>query len=127
MTRYYDELARYERDGFTVIVDKSWEDLAVRDSFDDTCHDIKEIERKIDNGTYDWFFVRVRAMVEDLEMGSAYLGGMLYENPADCLTDGCVEDAIYEALTEAKKDVYRLKQKFAELSDMVDREGVSVV
>jgi hypothetical protein len=127
MTRYYDELARYERDGFTVIVDKSWEDLAVRDIFDDTCHDIKEIERKIDNGTYDWFFVRVRAMVEDLEMGSAYLGAMLYENPADCLTDGCVEDMIYEALTEAKKDVYRLKQKFAELSDMVDREGVSVV
>lgn len=127
MTRYYDELARYERDGFTVIVDKSWEDLAVRDSFDDTYHDIKEIERKIDNGTYDWFFVRVRAMVEDLEMGSAYLGGMLYENPADCLTDGCVEGMIYEALTEAKKDVYRLKQKFAELSDMVDREGVSVV
>jgi hypothetical protein len=127
MTRYYDELARYERDGFTVIVDKSWEDLAIRDCFDDTCHDIKEIERKIDNGTYDWFFVRVRAMVEDLEMGSAYLGGMLYENPADCLTDGCVEDMIYEALTEAKKDVYRLKQKFAELSDMVDREGVSVV
>jgi hypothetical protein len=31
---------------------------------------------------------------------------------------------IYEAMTEAKKDVYRLKQKFAELSDLVDAEGV---
>jgi hypothetical protein len=52
---------------------------------------------------------------------------MLYEDPKECLTDGTAEDMIYEALTEAKKDVYRLKQKFAELSDMVDREGVSVV
>jgi hypothetical protein len=127
MQRYYDTLAEFERDGFTVIVDKTWEDLAVRDCFDDTCHDIKELERKIDNGTYEWFMMRVRVLVEGLEMGSAYLGGMLYDNPKECLTDGTAEDMIYEALTEAKKDVYRLKQKFAELSDMVDREGVSVV
>jgi hypothetical protein len=127
MQRYYDTLAEFERDGFTVIVDKTWEDLAVRDCFDDTCHDIKELERKIDNGTYEWFMMRVRVLVEGLELGSAYLGGMLYEDPKECLTDGTAEDMIYEALTEAKKDVYRLKQKFAELSDMVDREGVSVV
>ena len=127
MQRYYDTLAEFERDGFTVIVDKTWEDLAVRDCFDDTCHDIKELERKIDNGTYEWFMMRVRVLVEGLELGSAYLGGMLYEDPKECLKDGTAEDMIYEALTEAKKDVYRLKQKFAELSDMVDREGVSVV
>ena len=124
--RYYDTLAEFERDGFTVIVDKTWEDLPVRDMFDDTCHDIKEIERKIDNGTYEWFMMRVRVMVEGLEMGSAYLGGMLYEDPKECLTDGTAEDMIYEALTEAKRDVYRLKQKFCELSDAIDREGVTV-
>ena len=38
--RYYDELATYERDGFTVIVDKSYEDLSPADCFDDGCHDI---------------------------------------------------------------------------------------
>jgi hypothetical protein len=123
--RYYDTLAEFERDGFTVIVDKTWEDLAVRDMFDDSCHDIKEIERKIDNGTYEWFMMRVRVLVEGLEMGSAYLGGMLYEKPEDCLTDGTAEDMIYEALTEAKRDVYRLKQKFCELSDAIDREAVT--
>ena len=127
MQRYYDTLAEFERDGFTVIVDKTWEDLAVRDCFDDSCHDIKELERKIDNGTYEWFMMRVRVLVEGLELGSAYLGGMLYEDPKECLTDGTAEDMIYEALTEAKRDVYRLKQKFCELSDMVDREGVSLV
>jgi hypothetical protein len=124
MQRYYDELATYERDGFTVIVDKTWEDLAVRDCFDDECHDIQELERKIDNGVYEWFMLRVRVMVEGLEMGSHYLGGCLYERPEEVLTDGTAEDCIGEALREAKRDVYRLKQKFAELSDMVDREGV---
>ena len=124
MQRYYDELATYQRDGFTVIVDKTWEDLAVRDCFDDSCHDILEIERKIDNGTYDWFMLRVRVLVEGLEMGSHYLGGCLYERPEEVLTDGIAEDCIWEALNEAKRDVYRLKQKFAELSDMIDAEGV---
>ena len=122
--RYYDTLAEYERDGFTVIVDKSWEDIPLRDCFDDSCFDIKDMENKVNNGTLDWFFVRVRVMVESLELGSACLGGMLYEDARECLTDGTVEDLIYEALTEAKKDVYRLKQKFCELSDMVDAETV---
>lgn len=122
--RYYDTLAEYERDGFTVIVDKSWEDIPLRDCFDDSCFDIKEMEDKVNSGLLDWFFVRVRVMVEGLELGSACLGGMLYEDARECLTDGTVEDLIYEALTEAKKDVYRLKQKFCELSDMVDRETV---
>jgi hypothetical protein len=122
--RYYDTLAEYERDGFTVVVDKSWEDIPLRDCFDDSCFDIKEMEDKVNSGLLDWFFVRVRVMVEGLELGSACLGGMLYEDARECLTDGTVEDLIYEALTEAKKDVYRLKQKFCELSDMVDRETV---
>ena len=29
--RYYDHLATYERDGFEIIVDKSYEDLNPRD------------------------------------------------------------------------------------------------
>jgi hypothetical protein len=40
------------------------------------------------------------------------------------LTDGTAEDCIGEALAEAKREVYKYKQKFAELSDMVDREGI---
>ena len=45
--RYYDTLAEYERDGFTVIVDKSWEDIPLRDCFDDSCFDIKDMENKV--------------------------------------------------------------------------------
>ena len=124
--RYYDELATYERDGFTVIVDKSWEDCSIRDLFDDTCYDIAEMEDKVNCGDLDWFMLRVRVMVDSLEMGSHYLGGCLYKDAREVLTDGTAEDCIGEALHEAKREVYKYKQKFAELSDMVDREGVEV-
>jgi hypothetical protein len=65
-------------------------------------------------------------MVDSLEMGSHYLGGCLYKDAREVLTDGTAEDCIGEALHEAKREVYKYKQKFAELSDMVDREGVEV-
>jgi hypothetical protein len=130
--RYYDELATYERDGFTVIVDKSYEDLSLSDCFDDSLDengvplfDLKEMARDIDSGNLDWFMLRVRVMVDSLEMGSHYLGGCLYKDAREVLTDGTAEDCIGEALHEAKREVYKYKQKFAELSDMVDREGVN--
>jgi hypothetical protein len=125
--RYYDELATYERDGFTVIVDKSYEDLNPRDCFDfDSEEEVSKMCKDIDNGNLDWFMLRVRVMVDSLEMGSHYLGGCLYKDAREVLTDGTAEDCIGEALHEAKREVYKYKQKFAELSDMVDREGVDV-
>jgi hypothetical protein len=122
--RDYDTIAEFERDGFTVIVDKTWEDLSPRQCFDDECHDIAQICRDIDSGNLDWFMLRVRVMVEGLELGSHYLGGCLYKDAREVLTDGTAEDCIGEALHEAKSQVYKYKQKFAELSDMVDREGI---
>jgi len=122
--RYYDTLAEFERDGYDIIVDKSYEDLDPRDSFDESCTDIDEIIRKIDNGTYEWFMLRVRVLVEGLELGSAYLGGCLYEDPREILTDGTAEDFIAEAMVEAKSKVYRLSRVFGGLSEAVDREAV---
>jgi hypothetical protein len=124
MTRYYDTLAEYERDGYTIIVDKTYEDFNPRDHFEDD--NIDEILRKIDNGTYEWFMLRVRVLVEGLELGSHYLGGCLYEDAREVLTDGTAEDCIGEALKEAKAQVYRLSRKFTELSYAVDAEGINV-
>ena len=122
--RYYDTLAEFEREGYDVIVDKTWEDLNPRDSFDDTVCDIDEIIKDIDRGHLDWFMLRVRVMVEGLELGSAYLGGCLYEDPREILTDGTAEDFIAEAMVEAKSKVYRLSRVFGGLSEAVDREAV---
>jgi hypothetical protein len=121
--QHYDELVTYEREGFSIIVDKTYEDMHPRDSFDDSCHDIDEICKDIDRGHLEWFMLRVRVLVEGLELGSSYLGGCLYEDPKEILTDGTAEDIIDEAMKEAKPKVYALKQKFAELSDMIDRDN----
>jgi len=122
--RYYDELATFERDGFTVVVDKTYEDLNPRDSFDDSCHDIDEIIKDIDRGHLEWFMLRVRAFVEGLELGSAYLGGCLYEDPKEILIDGTAEDMISEALAEAKRNVYPLMKKLQAINEEIEREGV---
>ena len=122
--RHYDLIERFERDGFDIVVDKTYEDMPPYDCFE--ADDIDEISRKIDNGTYDWFMLRVRVMVEGLELGSSYLGGCLYSDAKEVLTDGIAEDLIAGAMIEAKAQVYRLSKKFAELSEQVDRENACV-
>ena len=124
MTRYYEPIGEFERDGFEIIVDKTYEDMHPSDSFDDECYDIKELCEDIDSGRLDWFMLRVRVLVEGLELASEYLGGCLYKDAREVLTDGTADDLIDQALDSAKPKIYRLKQKFAELSDMVDREMV---
>jgi hypothetical protein len=125
--RYYDILATYERNGYEIIVDKSYEDLNPRDCFDDSCIDIEEIIKDIDRGHLDWFMLRVRVLVEGLELSSEYLGGCLYEDPREVLTDGTAEDIIDQAMTYAKQRVYMLSRKFTELSYAVDSELVQAV
>lgn len=111
--RDYDELMNEQRGPFTVIVDKTWEDLSPRDQFEDD--EIEEICRKIDNYTYDWFMLRVRVMFNDIELAANYLGGCLYEDARLVLTDGTAEDLIYSTLLEAKKPLEELKEKFANI------------
>jgi hypothetical protein len=125
MQRDYDELAIYQRDGYTIIVDKTWEDLDPRGQFEES--DLAEILEKINNYTYDWFVLRVRVLAEGVELGSAYLGGCLYEDSREVLIDGTAEDMIYEAMVEAKANVYRVYKKFAELNEVIEREGVTSV
>ena len=109
--RHYDTLARFEHSGFQIIVDKTWEEDPVSICFDDSCWDIEDIERKINSGVYDWFTLRVRAFVEDVELASAYLGGCLYESPAQVLEDGTVDDLLTEVIPEARQRVRTLRER----------------
>jgi hypothetical protein len=127
--RDYTTLAELDRDGFNVIVDKTWEDLHPQDSFDTSTdpdtgkpyYDIEDMCRKIDRGDLDWFMLRVRVMHEDVELAVNYVGGFLYEDATEVLRDGTAEDMIWEAVEEAKKRVPILIQG---LSKLVDKELV---
>jgi len=127
--RYYDHLATYQREGFEVIVDKTWEDIPLGDLFDTSIdpdtgkpyYDIEQMARDIDRGHLDWFMLRVRALVDGHELGSSYVGGFLYEDPREVLRDGTAEDMIWETVEEAKKEARRL---VGSLSKIVDTETV---
>jgi len=127
--RDYITLAELDREGFNVIVDKTWEDLHPQDSFDTSInpdtglpyYDIEDMCRKIDRGDLDWFMLRVRVMHEDVELAVNYVGGFLYEDATEVLRDGTAEDMIWETLEEAKKRVPILIQG---LSKLVDKELV---
>ena len=127
--RDYTTLAELDREGFNVIVDKTWEDLHPQDSFDTSIdpdtglpyYDIEDMCRKIDRGDLDWFMLRVRVMHEDVELAVNYVGGFLYEDATEVLRDGTAEDMIWEAVEEAKKRVPILIQG---LSKLVDKELV---
>ena len=121
--RHYDELMNEQRGPFQIIVDKTWEDLDPRGQFEDS--DIEEIIEKINNDTYEWFMLRTRVLFNDVELAYTYLGGCLYEDAREVLTDGTAEDQIYQCLLEAKTPLKELKEKFAEVDvDALDALAV---
>ena len=128
--RYYDTLAEYDRAGFNVIVDKTWEDLPLEDLFDTSIdpdtglpyYDVEQMARDIDRGRLDYFMLRVRVMHEDIELAVNYVGGFLYEDAAEVLRDGVAEDMISETIAEAQKRIPQLVEGLSKLA--VDTETV---
>ena len=127
--RDYTILATYEREGFVVVVDKTWEDMPLDHLFDtsedpDTgkpYYDIHEMYTQIEMGSLDYFMLRVRALVDGHELGSSYVGGFLYEDATEVLRDGTAESMIDEAIDEARKEALRL---VGSLSRVVDTAAV---
>ena len=109
MLRHFQEIARFQREGFDVIVDKTWEDTHPRDCFDDTCYDIREMCEDIDRGKYDWFVLRVSVELRGRTLAEEFLGGCLYEDCREVLSDGTAEDLIYMALERARAEAQVLK------------------
>lgn len=118
--RHWEELIRLEdRGGFEIIVDKTWEELHPEQCFDESVTDIQELCQKIDNCQLDWFMLRARALINGHELGSAYLGGCLYEDARETLEDGVAEDLIEQAVIEAREEALRL---IGSLTKLVDKE-----
>jgi hypothetical protein len=117
----WEVLSKQDRDGFTVIVEKLYEECHPRDLFDTSInpdtgrpyYDVDQICRDIDSGDLDWFILRVRVLLDGVELGSDVVGGFLYEDARDVLTDGVAEDMIWTAMSEAEKRVVKLADTFS--------------
>ena len=106
--KHYETIKTEDTQGFHVVCSVAYEDTHPRDLFDDSCHDVDEICRKIDDGTYVWFMVRVEAYKNGILLGTDYLGGCLYDNYQDFLNDGYYEDMVQQAIAEANANLDKL-------------------
>ena len=123
MNRHYTELLNQSRGPFTVILDKSWEDIPLDHLFDTSIdpdtgepyHDIERMAQQIDSGILDYFVLRVRVFFHGIELVADYCGGFLYADATEVLKDGTAEDMIQTAFDNAVVAARELKQQFAEL------------
>jgi len=121
--RYWDTLLEESRNGLDVIVDKSWEDLPLDQLFDTSIDpdtgkpyfDLDEMARDIDRGDLDYFMLRARVLYQGHELGSSIVGGFLYKDAREVLTDGTAEDLIYEAMREAQTAIVDLREGLSKI------------
>ena len=114
--RHWTTLLETEREGFKIIVDKTWEDCHPSECFDETAYDLKDICERIDRGDLDWFVLCVEVLVEDHVIADACCGGLLYEDAREVLTDGIADDLILDATHCALERTHYLAQKYTMLS-----------
>lgn len=105
------EIGRREIDGYTVKISKTWEDMSVRDMYDEESEFfLKEIEDKIADCELDWFQLRVQATKRDYVLGETYCGGFLYVDAKDVLDSDSVIDMTYDAIANAVVESKILKE-----------------
>ncbi len=127
MQRHYTTLLEEQRGPFTVIVDKTWEDIPLGDLFDTSIdpetglpyYDVDEMARQIDRGDLDYFMLRVRVLFDGYELAEEYVGGFLYEDAREVLRDGTAEDMIYTATESAKTAAADLFHKLQQLDEVM--------
>jgi urate oxidase len=107
MNRHYDTLLEEQRGPFTVVVDKTWEDLHPNDC------------ARIDSCDLDWFMLRVRVLFEGHELAAEHVGGFLYEDAREVLRDGTAEDMIESALDQARTAAAELFHKLQRLDEVM--------
>lgn len=116
MQRYWDVLEERQVGGYTIRIKKTWEDVHPGDCFDDKEYDIEDMCNKIDRGDLDWFVLSVEVLAEGHVLADACIGGLLYEDAREVLTDGIAEDLILDATSQALERTHYLAKKFTLLS-----------
>lgn len=112
--RFYTTLDTREINGLKVVVDYTYEEIDPWDQLSECFESKEQLYADIDSGKYEWFMLRARAFFNDHEVGCDYLGGMLYENPRECLTDGSAASVIEQALYSAELELNKLREALSE-------------
>lgn len=120
MQRLWNTVETFEQDQFTVEISWCYEDLPLSAVFE-TPEEIAEHQLRCENYTDTHYVARVRAMYDDVEMGSDYLGSCYaYDcDPAEDIRNGIggyreqmIDAAMEEARGVAVQMLDRLKADF---------------
>ena len=95
------------------IVEVSWapDSTQLELVFDPSEDYFEELQEKIRDGVWEHFVLKVAAYYDGTEMGSAYLGSIVAEDPAKYITDdpdGHVDEMVREAVDEARNEAVRM-------------------
>lgn len=98
---------------YTIHIDWCYEDVSLRDLFDDTVSDVAEMERRCDAGIDTHFITRVRAFWRGYELASTTLGSCYAydcsaEDEIESGFSGHLEDMTDEVVAEADRELVRL-------------------
>ena len=87
--------------GFDARLSYTWDDIPIRDCFDDTCYNIQEMEEKVNSGEMYWIIARVQLFLDSVEISEQYLGG-IYAESLDELKEYYLNDMLEEAYYDAQ-------------------------
>ena len=113
----------FDHEQFTVEIAFAPDDTQLDLLFDTEADYYPELIENLESGFWQHMIVRVEAKYDGKVMGSAYLGSIVAEGPADWLaqddkTDGVINDLVIQAIDEARTEAVRmleiLKEDFLE-------------
>jgi len=108
--RYYEAIHNESVEGFdielSVTPEDEWPDWDFQSE-----EDKLEVFRKIENGFYAWFVVKVTASKNGIELASDYLGGNLYDKASDFVADEYYSDMVKIVIKEAKEVIQKLTEQ----------------
>jgi len=110
MSDYWYTLERYNVDGFDIELSYTYENIPIRDMFDDEYDDVEEMERKVDNFDAYWIIGRAQVFLDGVEIGESIVGG-IYVESIDDFVEHYKDDLVSEALSEASDWVKRNQDK----------------
>ena len=122
------EVETWQEDFYTITVDWWYEDVPIRDMFDDTVSDVAEMERRCNEGVDTHFITRVRVFYREYEvandtLGSCYASGC---DPEEEILEnrlgGYFDDMLEEARAAADEELIRLNREIARDAALVDTE-----
>ena len=97
---------------FRVFVYVNDEDIDPKDIFPADSNPVEKICKEIENGDKIWVIARAEVWCKGVELGSANMGGLLYNDHKELIEEVCENDChdiVHEALKEARATMKYLR------------------